>query len=391
MKKLRLRKQSLIIILGIFGLLIGTYYSTEALFSGFISGEYSISNAPLPGYAFVVNEETWFVLEDPREMKFVIDEYHKPMLARIDNLSEITSIEFVEDVKVIEVMHTGMFASSTEALARLQQNKDEAQLYTVVSGDNLWDIAQRYSLSFRDLATFNGNIDLDRIWPGDIITLQPSKPSLDVIITTTKVIEESIPFTNEIIKDETLVSTARVVVKPGIEGTKDVTYAIKTLNGFPHVVEVVNEVILSEPVSGILKVGTQTTMKRTSSTNFGVTQGRFTSGYGYRLHPITGRREFHYGIDIAAPQGTAIKSYAKGTVTTAKFSSGYGYYVVVNHGGGLSTLYAHLSKINVSVGSRVDVGHVLGLMGSTGISTGSHLHFEVHRNGSRVNPLNYLN
>lgn len=391
MKKFRLRKQSLIIILGIFGLLIGTYYSTEALFSGFISGEYSISNAPLPGYAFVVNEETWFVLEDPREMKFVIDEYQKPMLARLDNLSDVTSIEFVEDVKVIEVMHSGMFSNSTEALARLQQNKDEAQLYTVVSGDNLWDIAQRYSLSFNDLATFNSNIDLDRIWPGNIITLQPSKPSLDVIITTTKVIEEAIPFTNEIIKDDSLVSSARVVVKPGIEGTKNVTYAIKTLNGFPHVVEVVNEEILSEPVAGILKVGTQTTMKRTSSTNFGVAQGRFTSGYGYRLHPITGRREFHYGIDIAAPQGTSIKSYAKGTVTTAKFSSGYGYYVVVNHGGGLSTLYAHLSKINVSVGSRVDVGHVLGLMGSTGISTGSHLHFEVHVNGNRVNPLNYLN
>jgi murein DD-endopeptidase MepM/ murein hydrolase activator NlpD len=391
MKKLRLRKQALIIILGIFGLLIGTYYSTEALFSGFISGEFRISGAPIPGYAFVVNDETWFVLEDPREMKYVIEEYQKPMLARLNNLSDITSIEFVEDVKVIEVMHTGQFAKSTEALAKLQENKDEAQLYTVVSGDTLWDIAERYSLSFRDLATFNGDIDLDRIWPGNIITLQPSKPSLDVIITTTQVVEEAIPFTNEIIRDDTLVSTARVVVKPGIEGSKNVTYAIKTMNGFPHIVEVVNEEILSEPVAGILKVGTQTTMKRTSSTNFGVAQGRFTSGYGYRLHPITGRREFHYGIDIAAPQGSPIKSYAKGTVTTAKFSSGYGYYVVVNHGGGLSTLYAHLSKISVKEGARVDVGHVLGLMGSTGISTGSHLHFEVHRNGSRVNPLNYLN
>lgn len=391
MKKLRLKKQSLVIILGIFGLLIGTYYSTEALFSGFISGEFSISSAPIPGYAFVVNDETWFVLEDAREMKYVIDQYQKPMLARLNNLSDITSIEFVEDVEVIEVMHSGIFAKSTEALEKLQENKDEAQLYTVVPGDNLWDIAQRYSLSFKDLATFNGDIDLDRIWPGDIITLQPSKPSLDVIITTTQVMEEAIPFTNDIVKDDTLVSTARVVIKPGVEGTKNVTYAIKTLNGFPHVVEVVNEEILSEPVSGILKVGTQTTMKRTSSTNFGVAQGRLTSGYGYRLHPITGRREFHYGIDIAAPQGSPIKSYAKGTVIEAKFSSGYGYYVVVNHGGGLTTLYAHLSKINVSVGTRVDVGHVLGLMGSTGISTGSHLHFEVRSNGNRVNPLNYLN
>jgi murein DD-endopeptidase MepM/ murein hydrolase activator NlpD len=391
MKKLRLKRKSLIIVLGIFGLLIGTYYSTEALFSGFISGGFNIREAPIPGYAFSVNNETWFVLEDAREMKYVIDEYQKPMLARLNNQSNITSIEFVEDVQITEVMYSGKFSTAQEALERLQSNKDEAQLYTVVKGDTVWDIAQRYSLSFRDLATYNSDINLDRIWPGNTITLQPSKPSLDVIITTTQVVEEAIPYTNEIVRDNTLISTARVVVKPGVEGSKNVTYAIKTLNGFPHVVEIVEEEILSEPVAGILKVGTQTTMKRRSATDFGVTNGRFSSGFGYRLHPVTGRREFHYGIDIAGPQGTVIKAYANGTVTRAQFSGGYGNYIVINHGGGLSTLYAHLSKIEVGVGTKVKVGQRIGLMGSTGVSTGSHLHFEVQRNGSQVNPLNYLN
>lgn len=391
MNKFQIKKQSLIMILGILGLLIGTYYSTEALFLGIATRDVDVSTASLPGYAFIVNDETWFVLEDSREMQYVIEAYQKPMLARLSDQNSVTSIEFVENVKVEEVMHSGIFLNSTQALARLKENKDEAQLYTVVAGDNLWDIAQRYSISFNDLATYNSDLDLDSIWPGDIIVLQPSRPSLDVMITSKQVVEESIPFTNEIVKDDTLAASTRIVLKPGVEGSKNVTYAIKTLNGFPHTVEVVSEEILSEPVSGVLKVGTQTTMKRTSSSNFGVAQGRFTSGYGFRLHPITGRREFHYGIDIAAPQGTPIKSYAKGTVTKARFSSGFGYHIVINHGGGLSTLYAHLSKISVSEGTRVDVGDVIGLMGSTGVSTGSHLHFEVHQNGNRVNPLNYLN
>lgn len=378
-------------ILGILGLLIGTYYSTEALFLGIVTRDLDISTAPLPGHAFIVNDETWFVLEDSLEMIYVITAYKKPMLARLSDQNNVTSIEFVENVRVEEVMHSGIFSNSTQALARLQENKDEAQLYTVVAGDTLWDIAQRYSISFNDLATYNSDINLDSIWPGDVIVLQPSRPSLDVIITSKQTVEETIPFTNEIVKDDSLAASTRIVLKPGVEGTKNVTYAIKTLNGFPHAVEVVSEEILSEPVSGVLKVGTQTTMKRTSQSNFGVAQGRFTSGYGYRLHPITGRREFHFGIDIAAPQGTPIHSYAKGTVTKARFSSGFGYHVVVNHGGGLSTLYAHLSKISVSEGTHVDVGDVIGLMGSTGISTGSHLHFEVHQNGNRVNPLNFLN
>jgi murein DD-endopeptidase MepM/ murein hydrolase activator NlpD len=391
MKKLRLKKKSIVIIMAILGLLIGTYYSTEALFSDFISGGFSISEAPIPGYAFIVNEETWFVLEDPRELKYVVESYQRPMLARLNDKSNITSIEFVEDVVIKEVMYSGHFSSAQEALDRLNENKDEAQLYTVMKGDTMWDIAERFNLSFRQLATYNSDINLDKIWPGNVITLQPSKPSLDVIITTTQVVEEAIPYSNEIIKDNTLITTARVVVKSGIEGKKNVTYAIKTLNGFPHVVEVVNEEVLSEPVGGILKVGTQTTMKRTSTNNFGVTTGRFSSGFGYRLHPVTGRREFHYGIDIAAPQGTVIKAYAAGKVTRAQFSSGYGNYIEINHGGGLSTIYAHLSKINVSVGTRVTVGQQIGLMGSTGVSTGSHLHFEVRRNGTAVNPLNYLN
>lgn len=392
MKKLRLKRKSVVVIAAILGLLIGTYYSTEALFSELINNEFSISEAPMPGYAFIVNEEIWFVLEDPREMQYVIEAYQKPMISRINNPDDITSIEFVDDVVVKEIMHTGQFTNAKDALERLNQNKDEAVLYTVQRGDTLWDIAKKFEgISFRELAQFNSDINLDRIWPGDVIVLQPSRPSLDVIITTIQVVEESIPYTNEVIRDNTLVSGARVVVKRGIEGSKNVTYAIKTLNGFPYVVDIIDEEILSEPVEGVLRIGTQTTLRRVSARDFGITVGRFTSGFGYRIHPVTGRREFHYGIDIAGPQGTPIKAFANGTVTRAQFSGGFGNMIEINHGGGLTTVYAHLSRINVQRGDRVSVGQQIGLMGSTGVSTGSHLHFEVRRWGTPVNPLNYLN
>lgn len=117
--------------------------------------------------------------------------------------------------------------------------------------------------------------------------------------------------------------------------------------------------------------------------------GRLSSHYGYRTHPITGDRRFHAGIDIAG--GGPIVAARGGTVTTATYNSGYGYYVVVDHGDGYSTLYAHMQpNLSVAPGQQVSQGQQLGIMGTTGQSTGVHLHFEVHRNGSTVNPINYI-
>lgn len=114
-----------------------------------------------------------------------------------------------------------------------------------------------------------------------------------------------------------------------------------------------------------------------------------TSYFGVRQHPVYGDYRNHYGIDIGAPYGTNILAADGGTVVTATYSSSYGYYVIINHGGGNTTLYAHMSKILVSVGQSVTQGQTIGLVGSTGVSTGPHLHFEIRVNGTRVNPLNY--
>ena len=115
-----------------------------------------------------------------------------------------------------------------------------------------------------------------------------------------------------------------------------------------------------------------------------------SSQFGYRVHPIFGSTKFHSGIDISAASGCAVIASAGGTVVTSTYSSSYGHYIVVNHGNGYSTLYAHLSSRLVSAGSTVSQGTTIGLVGSTGWSTGPHLHFEISQNGTRVNPLNYV-
>ncbi|MDZ7835930.1 MAG: M23 family metallopeptidase [Alkalibacterium sp.] len=131
----------------------------------------------------------------------------------------------------------------------------------------------------------------------------------------------------------------------------------------------------------------------TSSSNSGwlrPASGYISSPFGYRTHPVTGARgSFHAGVDIAG--SGSIRAARSGRVTAASYSGSYGYRVIVDHGNGYSTLYAHMkSNLSVSVGQSVSQGQQLGIMGTTGRSTGVHLHFEVRKNGSAVNPMNYI-
>lgn len=118
--------------------------------------------------------------------------------------------------------------------------------------------------------------------------------------------------------------------------------------------------------------------------------GTITSPFGYRRNPFGGGMEFHQGLDIAAPMGTTITAAAAGTVISAGWYGGYGNYILIDHGGGMATGYGHCSQIFVSVGQHVQKGQAIGAVGSTGYSTGPHVHFEVRINGKPVDPAQYL-
>lgn len=119
--------------------------------------------------------------------------------------------------------------------------------------------------------------------------------------------------------------------------------------------------------------------------------GNITSTFGHRENPFSGTGvETHKGLDIKGPSGAPVKSMAKGKVEFAGVRGGYGNCVILKHGNGFETLYGHLSKIKVKVGQKIDIGQQIGNIGSTGRSTGPHLHYEVHQNGQRINPKSFL-
>lgn len=117
---------------------------------------------------------------------------------------------------------------------------------------------------------------------------------------------------------------------------------------------------------------------------------RVSSGYGWRIHPVTGKQQFHRGIDIPAPYGTEIYAVNAGTVVECSYNYADGYYITVSHGGGVASFYSHLSKYRVKVGDKVEKGQIIANVGTSGYTTGAHLNLNIYENNAPVNPLSYF-
>lgn len=340
---------------------------------------------------FVVDGTPWFTVTDKQGLYHLLEVYKQSYLSSIQANAEISSVEFTQAIELVDVRVNKEEPISLESAdVQLHQIVSEATYYTVVKGDNLWNIALDNDIPLSEIIRLNPTLNPDKIWPGDQILFVPQDPLLDVQVSLTTKVFEPMGYRTEYIQDKTLFASQRVVVKPGKEGIKNVTYDITMLNGYAQDVVVEQETQLVAPVNAVVRVGTKRTLVRISNSNFGVTTGRLSSDYGYRIHPITGVRTFHAGIDIATPVGTSVYAYTDGTVVAAGWDNSYGRYVKISHGNGLETLYLHLSSIEVSVGDKVKVGNKIAKTGNTGFSTGPHLHFEVRVNGASKSPWAYI-
>ncbi len=345
-------------------------------------------------YQFVVDGEKWFTVTEAEKeaVERIIHEYQEQYIKNIAENAQIKKIGFAQQVFLAEVEvkpeEIDPFSVVEEMIYAVEE---EEQIIEIKKGDNFWNLAKKYKLTVNDLIILNPDINPEKIYPGDKLLVRPVNPVLDVVVELENTLIEPIPFKVKYRRDSRLYTHQQKILRSGVEGEKEVLYHITLRNGYQDSLTVLEEKVLKEPVDALVQIGTRKTVARGGRINYGVVHGtRISSYYGYRIHPITGKRRFHDGLDIAAPHGNSVYAYTDGRVVEAGWNNGYGYCILIDHGNGLKTRYAHLSKIYVRVGQRVRVEERIGAVGSTGNSTGPHLHFEVIKNGRTTNPLNYL-
>lgn len=368
------------------------------ILSGFMNIKAIEAQSKVKAYELIVDGETWFVLESVAQISKALEDFSSDMVPEIKENVRVIDVSFKQHIEIIPVeVERSQLNIIDNLYLKLRHKKATEQVYIVEKGDNVWKIAEKLGISIDELERKNPTMDLDHIWPNDEIIITGVSHYLDVFVTLESKVEESINFETVTKKDATLIANTRKTVKEGVNGVKEVNYRVIYENGYEKEINVLSETIISEPISAEVLVGTKvvaaapsTSKGNSGGTNFVVTTGRVSSDYGWRTHPITGKRSFHPGVDIANKVGTSILAYAGGTVTKTGWTNSYGNYIVIDHGGGLETYYIHLSGFDVSVGDSVSGGQLIGRMGKTGSATGSHLQFEVRVNGSAVNPWDYI-
>ena len=277
-----------------------------------------------------------------------------------------------------------MLETPEEALEILSGNEKELGKYTVKQGDTLWSIASAYGTSVEHLLTINESLS-ENIKEGMEIRVEESVPRLSVKSVQTVSQVEPVPYEVEKINDDTIYENTTVVAREGKQGSARVLAKITKINGVETEKQVIESETIEAPVAQVEKIGTKKRPPTTGSGTFiNPTFGSLSSRYGARW----GRR--HTGIDIAGSYNSNIKAADGGVVTYSGWMSGYGNYVVINHENGYQTAYGHCASLCVSVGDRVAKGDVIAKMGNTGRSTGTHLHFEVKKDGAYVDPLGYV-
>lgn len=339
-------------------------------------------------YALNANGKDIAILKTKEEAEEIIEKVKEPYINMMqEEGSKIEDVRIVEDVNIVKKeVPLSSVQDFDKALAFIQKGTDEVKIHKVEKGESYWSIAHKYNLSVEDLEKANPGKNPEKIYPGDELSLIVPKPYLTVATYEEKKIIEDIKYDVKIEKTDSLYNDEWKIKQSGKFGKKEVTAKIEKYNGIEVSREIINEVILSQPVTQIVLQGTKTPPPKIGTGTFISlpTRGTLTSGFGMRW----GR--MHNGIDLGARIGTAIYAADGGVVTYAGWMGTYGYMVEIDHGGGFKTRYGHCSKIYVKKGEKVYKGKIIAAVGNTGNSTGPHLHFEVRKYDVPQNPYNYL-
>ncbi|WP_226668665.1 peptidoglycan DD-metalloendopeptidase family protein [Metabacillus litoralis] len=301
--------------------------------------------------------------------------------------SQLLDVTFTEKVSLQSKKITpDKVLSVDQGLNLLKKGTLSEKKYVVKEEDVLGGIAAQHNLSLKQLLHLNPGLKEDSlIKPGDELNVTILTPFVKVSVEEEISKKETISFETEIKEDSSMPKGEEKTTQKGEDGEKLVHYKIYKENGSEVKRETISAETIKEPKKEIIVKGTKVIPSRgTGDLSWPAVGGYVSSGLGQRWGKL------HKGIDIARPSNYTIKAADNGKVVSAGYDGGYGNKVVIDHNNGMRTVYAHLESISVSPGQVVAQGQKLGVMGSTGNSTGVHLHFEVYENGNLKNPMDYL-
>lgn len=352
-----------------------------------VQGIHENISVKVNAFTLMVDGEVIGVLRSKGEVDDLLNQVKAPYAGEEDNKPE--SISFLEDVQVITTAVDFSEVKDASAVAlEIAKGRETVQEYTIVEGDTLWSISNTYSMDIETLTELNSDIlDLDKLKLGQKLRL--SYPQIVLNVATVEVVkyEEAIDFETETRKDDSMYKNQTKVIQDGKSGLKKMEARVNKVNGLEKNREILSEVVIEEPITKIVAQGTKVVAAMASRGGGALlwpTKGHISSNFGSRWG------KSHDGLDIANSTGTAVYAAESGKVISSGNSSGYGNLIKVDHGGGLVTYYAHLKTRLASSGQKVERGQLIGYMGSTGRSTGPHLHFEVRVSNKPMNPTRYL-
>ncbi len=296
-----------------------------------------------------------------------------------------TDFETPVDTKEVQVMLTSV-GSKGDALHDLTEGGTIEIRHIVNEGETVNSIAKEFNVSPSDIKDMETGETVSKAESGSRVRIQKKIDPLKVITIEKGTTTETIPFETEEKQSADLYKDETYVQQEGADGRQAITGTITKENGKEIKRDISKKEVIKEPVKKIVLIGTKERPKTDPTGTFAtpIRGASITSEFGARW----GR--MHEGIDYGASTGTPIYASDGGTVTLAGVYGGYGNCVEIKHSGGYSTRYGHMSRFAVSQGEKVYQGQVIGYVGNTGRSTGSHLHFEVRLNGVAQNPRNYV-
>jgi murein DD-endopeptidase MepM/ murein hydrolase activator NlpD len=299
--------------------------------------------------------------------------------------SELDQIDFVQKVETLEVPIVPQeLANPNDVVKKLQTGDMQPTKYTVVEGDCVSCIAKKFGVTKQFVDDNNPTIQDDKLKIGQVLDLTVLQPTVSVKTTERVVQNQEIQYDTDYVKDDSMRVGVVAPISPGKNGLKKVTIQVTKVDGRLTDEQLLSEEVIDKPVMATAKKGTKVVLGEGSGKfAWPVVSPNITSIFGYRWGKL------HKGVDITGNKN--ILSADNGKVVETGYKDDYGNYIIINHMNGYQTLYGHLSVITTSAGKIVEKGEKIGIMGSTGDSTGVHLHFEIHKNGDLENPLKYLN